>query len=154
MKKYIINQVNELVNTYNTRDPFELAEALDILVMHQPLGKGMDGLFVGTREGNIIIINDSVRAEKEPFVIGHELSHANQHNNPSAFTRRNNPYSKKNLLESETHIFTAELLIDKAFFLKCEGKTIGEISGLTGIPENILNDKYEEVFKRKGEFQS
>lgn len=148
MKNYIVNQVKELVQQYNTRDPYEIAEEKDILVVHQPMVEERKGIFFQCGEGSAIIINSKLNHQAKIFATAHELLHATNHNDETAFVRKNNVHEKDKVLEIECNLFAVELLIDEVFLRDNEGKTIKELSDLTGMPETMILNKYEEVLKK------
>lgn len=149
LKEYIINYVKELVQQCNTRNPYEIAEEKDILIIHQPMIEDRKGLIFQCSEGTAIIINSKLDHKKRIFVAAHELLHATIHNDEAAFMRKRNIYEKDKVLELEGNIFAVELLIDEEFLRENEGKTIKELSELTGMPENIILNKYEEVLNER-----
>ena len=151
LKKYIVNHVKELVQQCNTRDPYEIAAEKDIAIFHFPLSERIPGYFVQCSEGGAIIINEKIHEAQKPFVAAHELLHATVHNDEAAFVRQRNIYEKPHVLEYESNFFAVELLIDEEFFKSNEGRTIKELSDVTGMPEYMINMKYEEVLRKRNE---
>ena len=151
MSRYIIKHAKALIEEYNTRNPFELAEAKDIVVIEQPLGEDTDGAILDYEEGRVIILSDKLNEIKRNFVAAHELLHLTIHNDEGAFIRQKNVYEKKKVLESEGNLFAVELIIDEEFFRTNEGRTIKELSELTGMPENMISNKFDEVLSKNKE---
>lgn len=151
MRKYIVNHVKALVQECNTRDPYLIAAEKDIEIFHIPMSEEIKGYFFQCSEGSAIIINEKVHEVKKPFVAAHELLHATIHNEEAAFVRQSNIYEKDNVLEYEGNCFAVELLIDEEFFRNNEGRTIRELSDVTGMPEEIINRKYKEVLRKSKE---
>lgn len=151
MRKYIVNHVKELVQECNTRDPYLIAAEKDIEIFQLPMPEKIKGYFFECSEGSAIIINEKIHEVKKPFVAAHELLHATVHNEEAAFVRQNNVYEKDKILEHEGNYFAVELLIDEEFFRSNEGRTIKELSDVTGMPEHMINSKYEEVLRQSKE---
>lgn len=148
LNKYIVNHVKELVQQCNTRDPYEIAAEKDIEIFQLPLSEGITGYFFQCSEGSAIIINERIQEVRKSFVAAHELLHATIHNDEAAFVRQGNVYEKDQILEHEGNSFAVELLIDEEFFRSNEGRTIKELSDVTGMPEHMISMKYEEVLRQ------
>ena len=151
LEQYIVNHVKELVQQCNTRDPYVIAAEKDIEIFQLPLSEGITGYFFQCSEGSAIIINEKIHEVQKPFVAAHELLHATIHNDEAAFVRQRNIYEKNQVLEHEGNFFAVELLIDEEFFRSNEGRTIKELSDVTGMPEYMITRKYEEVLKQSME---
>lgn len=151
MRKYIKSKVEDLVKEHDTRNPYELADALGICLVKSPLGDKIKGVYDRYEEGSFIIFNDNLSEEEEFIVAAHEIGHAVLHDEPSDFHRKYNPFSKNKVLEQESNYFAVNLVVDEAFFLKYEGRTIREISEAIEIPEEILRNKYDEILSEKRE---
>lgn len=151
MKEYIVNHVNELVQQCNTRDPYVIAAEKDIEIFQLQLSERIAGYFFQCSKGSAIVINEKIHEAQKPFVAAHELLHATVHNDEAALVRQGNIYEKHQVLEHEGNFFAVELLIDEEFFISNEGRTIKELSDVTGMPEHMISRKYEEVLRQRQE---
>lgn len=151
LRKYIVNHVKELVQEFNTRDPYAIAAEKDIEIFQLPMSEEIKGYFFQCSEGSAIVINEKIHEVKKPFVAAHELLHATVHNEEAAFVRQRNVHEKSQVLEHEGNFFAVELLIDEEFFRSNEGRTTKELSDVTGMPEHMINSKYEEVLRQSNE---
>lgn len=147
MKQYISKEVDRLIKLYNTRNPYEIAEAQGIEVLYHSLGEDMEGFICSCEEGLAIVINSNISKVQEPVVLGHEIGHGYLHNSKADFIRGKNRFSKEKVLEYEANLFALELLGDEGFFRNFEGRTFKEMAEVTGLPEEMLERKYEEVLK-------
>lgn len=147
MKQYISNEIDRLIRLYNTRNPYEIAKYQGMEVIYHSLGEDMDGFICGCEEGVAIVINSNVSKFKEPVVLGHEIGHGYLHNTQADFIRGKNRFSKDKVLEYEANLFALELLGDEGFFRNFEGRTFREMAEVTGLPEKMLEKKYEEVLR-------
>lgn len=70
--------VDELTTTHGSRDPFELCEKLDIIVVVVPLVK-VNGFYHRYQNQDIIYINKDLSVEEKFLICAHELGHAVLH---------------------------------------------------------------------------
>ena len=102
--------IQELYKEFKTYDPFVLAENKGIDVLFVPFGETPKGETVRFKDETIILLNEQLMEENERFfVLAHELYHAIEHENLSAYytTQRNG----KGTLEREANIFSGQLMI-------------------------------------------
>lgn len=94
---------NSLAAKYGTRDPFRLCEALNIIVLFEPLGT-VRGYYSKSHRFKVIHINQNLPEQKQLFTCAHELGHALMH--PNACT----PFLREHTLfklEVEANRFAA-----------------------------------------------
>ena len=89
----IKQRVNRLCRKYGTRDPFELAERMNILVVREPLGS-INGYYNQCYRQKFIHINEELEEYRQKFTCAHELGHAVLH--PKA----NTPFLRDNTMFS------------------------------------------------------
>ena len=121
----IKQRVNRLCRKYGTRDPFELAERMNILVVREPLGS-INGYYNQCYRQKFIHINE----ELEEYRQLHPKA-----NTP--FLRDNTLFSVSRL-EREANCFAAELLCPDEVLLEYPGCTVGELARILGIREEAL----------------
>lgn len=72
---FIKRKVNELVKRFNSNDPFEIAEGLNIIVLFEDLGKTL-GYYSSYKLYQFIHINNRLDETLHRPVCCHELGHA------------------------------------------------------------------------------
>ena len=70
----IYNQAEEIVQLYKTRDPSEIAEALDIDI-HFNEFEELLGMYTCICGHRVIVLNSLMSEELYRMVLGHELGH-------------------------------------------------------------------------------
>lgn len=133
-----------LKDLYNTNDPFELCDYLDIVVLINDLGDELSGFFQRTNAGTEILhINSRLNEHQKKYVCSHELGHAILQPDLSISFFIENPLLIKNKFEIEADTFTAELLLDDDALLKYEGFTIEQIAAAENVPKRIIELKFK-----------
>lgn len=66
----------QICKKYNSRDPFEIAEGRNIIVLYEPLGS-IRGYYSKSLRQAFIHINQDLERQQALFTCGHELAHFN-----------------------------------------------------------------------------
>lgn len=133
----INKKVSQLVEKYNTSNPFKLAEAMDIEIIYENLGKSF-GYFSRLYRTAIIHINENLSFEKKKSTCAHELGHIVLHSElNTAFLKANTHYPTSRI-ELEANEFMIELLFKQA---EDESITIEEATEDYKVPEQLLYKK-------------
>lgn len=110
-RESIIQKADALVSRYKTRDPYELAAALGIIIMERPF-RTLKGAYKVIQKNRFIFLNPSLDEETKRIVLLHELGHDALHRNAASsngFTELNIFDMRKSHMEYEANIFAAEL---------------------------------------------
>jgi Zn-dependent peptidase ImmA (M78 family) len=114
----IKDNIKDLVKKNKTRNPFELAEALEIILVESSLKDGLNGCYHEKAGFQFIYINRDLPYEKRLMVAAHELGHAILHRGRNILYLSNNTYYTRGTFEREANLFAAELLLEDDFFEK------------------------------------
>ena len=131
------NLIQQLYTDYHTYDPFSLAENKGIDVLFVPFGETPKGETVRFKEETLVLLNENlIDANERYFVLAHELYHALEHDNLSAYytTQRNG----KGTLEREASIFAGNLMLE--LYKEDYGyppETFQHLQNLYGVAEEI-----------------
>lgn len=135
--------VNMLVKTYDTRNPFRIADYMNIGIEQGNMGS-IKGCFIpiGDNWKRLICINNAIlTSDKEKMEIcAHELGHAIMHCEDYYFyTMENVTYRQK--AEIEADMFAAELLIPDDVILEHPEYTKRQIASCIGCSEKLVEFK-------------
>ena len=133
----IKQRVNRLCRKYGTRDPFELAERMNILVVREPLGS-INGYYNQCYRQKFIHINEELEEYRQKFTCAHELGHAVLHPKANTPFLRDNTLFSVSRLEREANCFAAELLCPDEVLLEYPGYPVGELARIGGCREDAL----------------
>lgn len=111
--QFIIDAASQLVQKYNSNNPFELCLALGIIVHFKDLGE-VKGMYTYYKRNRFVVINESLDPVMQRIVCAHELGHDLFHRSLAEksymYDTHLNNFSLKP--EFEANVFAAELLID------------------------------------------
>ncbi len=136
----ICRTVQRLIKKYQTRNPFEIAEALNIEV--QIGSPGCDGCYMFLKNHRYIFLNQELPDNERTMVMAHELGHAVLHRKQNCYFIRNKTLLLTSKTEKEANRFAAELLVPDDLIYRYEGFTIRQISYAEGLNEELLHLKY------------
>lgn len=140
MKKDIKRLVSYYVNKYETREPFELAEYLNVEVQCGPIGSRA-GCYMFLKNHKCVFINDMLDEKEKTLVMAHELAHSILHRKENCYFIKNKTLLLTSKIETEANIFAAELLIPDSIILENPGMTKKQIAHLVGYDEKIMEYK-------------
>lgn len=135
-------KVTNLINKYNTDDPFKLAAFLNIIIMYADLG-GKYGNYLKYKRSKFIII-DSTRtpAHMLPFVCAHELGHALcTPNENTQWLKTYTISSNADCVERLANKFAVELLLNDGYLSEHPDSTIYTLADCRGVPHRFIKLK-------------
>lgn len=137
---YLNARIKKLVDNYtkkfNTRNPFEIADALGIL--YQIGNIGCDGCYMFLKNHRYIFLNQDLSEHDINLVMAHELGHAILHRKQNCYFIRNKTLLLNSKTEQEANKFAIELLIPNEVILENCQYTTEQLSRLTGYCEKLI----------------
>ncbi|MDR3543246.1 MAG: ImmA/IrrE family metallo-endopeptidase [Desulfosporosinus sp.] len=134
--------MDKLISRYKTNDPYEIAEAKNIIIIHEPLGSTL-GYHSTYKRIHFIHINYDLGSTWQRFVCAHELGHAIMHPKVNTPFLRANTFFSVDRIEREANTFAVELLIPDYIIHGYENtsRSIYQIAASCGIPKELANLK-------------
>lgn len=129
--------VNRLIRKYDTRNPFEIAEEMNILVLKEELGS-INGYYNTAFRQKFIHINHNLSDREQLLTAAHELGHAILHPKSNTPFLRTCTFLSVNKMEVEANKFAINLLISDDDIKDCKYYTIGQLSRLLGYHQNLI----------------
>ena len=134
--------VRQLMQKYNTADPFRLAREKNISIQYGDLG-GKFGNYLKYKRSKIIIIDDTRTPEwMLAFVCAHELGHALC--TPDDNTQWLKTYTMSINADRVEHIaneFAVELLLNDTYIKENPDRSIYDLAMNRGIPRQFIGLK-------------
>ncbi|WP_019243687.1 MULTISPECIES: ImmA/IrrE family metallo-endopeptidase [Bacillus] len=143
MKYYVRNIVQHLIKKYNTSNPYELADCLNVHIVMWDLHREILGFYKYEKRTKWIFINSNLSDIEKDITCYHELGHSVLHprfNTPHL--RRDTMFSVSKL-EKEANLFTVELLLPDDLWNEylANFNNLEAISQHTNIPIELLKLK-------------
>lgn len=129
--------ISRLTKKYNTSDPFELANALKIVVLFENLGT-INGYYNNPFRIKQIHINNTLDAHEATFTCAHELGHAIFHPNASTPFLRSKTMISVDKMETEANAFALNLLISDHMILENINYTTEQLARILGYSQSLI----------------
>lgn len=140
MRKGIKQLVNYYVKKFNTRNPYKLAECLNVEVQIGELGN-QAGCYMFLKNHKCIFLNEDLEENEMRLVMAHELGHAIMHRKENCYFIRNKTLMLTSKIEIEANAFAAELLIPDELIFEHPDMPADQLARLAGYNEKIMNFK-------------
>lgn len=152
----IYDKVIEITKKYKTRDPFAIAEAMDIDVDFADLGT-LKGFYIVYKKGRFIVINKTLTDTLSGIILAHELGHDILHRSlaENGGLKESSFFDMKSRPEMEANTFAANLLITDKEVINYgeEGYTVEEMAKDLYVPYPLalikVNDMNNRGYKLK-----
>lgn len=129
-----------MTKKYNTSDPFEIADALNISVYFEELGT-INGYYNKPLRMKQIHINQNLNEQDAKFTCAHELGHAILHPNASTPFLRSKTFLSVDKLEIEANSFAVNLLISDETIIEIidnQNCTLEYMSRMLGYNQKLI----------------
>ena len=136
----IIKKANSLIKRFKTRDPFEIADNLNIDVKYGDF-KELKGFYRYMYRNRFIVINSNLNKIEQNITCSHEIGHDQLHRNQAklGFMKDYSFYNAKNIFEREANLFSAQLLISDKDFIECADayRTYSQVASVLNVHEEL-----------------
>ena len=130
-REYIQNVANKLIKKFDTRDPFQLCQAIGVEVFYTDLGS-LKGMYKYLKKNRFAVINENLDPFTKTLVCAHELGHDILHQNLArkVCLQEFILYDMKSRPEYEANLFASEILLPDDIILNLarDGYDIEQIS--------------------------
>lgn len=148
----IYGEVEKLTKKFKTRNPYELADSLGIVIMRRDLAQ-LKGFYTVENKTRYIVINERLDDLFQHLVCSHELGHDCLHRHFAQYDslRDYGLFDLNGKIEREANLFSADLMIpdeDIILLARWEHRTFEQIARMLHVPEAIVRFKAYSVSKR------
>lgn len=111
---YIYNKVEKLVKKFKTRDPFEILEAMNVIVGETDRYEKLKGYCFMSCQTIYVMISSFLSEEEKKIVAAHELGHITLHRPQLKMAPMKDDvlYNMRDNTEYEANLFAADLILD------------------------------------------
>ena len=138
----IKKKADSLVRKYGTRNPFEITQGLNVILVFAPL-TGTRAFYQYFQRNNLIYIDDSLPYHEQVFVCAHELGHMMLHKKSNAIFMDTYTGFNTAKYEIEANKFAVELLIPDEMLLEYQEFTTEQFSRMLGYKEELIKLKFK-----------
>lgn len=140
MGNYIKNIISSYTKKYNTNDPFELADYINVEVQIGNLAEYL-GCYMYLKKHRCIFLNKDLQGPMLKTVMAHELGHAILDPKENCYFMNSKTLLLTSKIERRANLFAAELLIDDRLILEYKDYTKEQLSIITGYDIELINLK-------------
>lgn len=130
--------VAKTVKLSRSEHPYEIADAMNILKIFEPLGE-VFGYCNSYKRIKMVHINNNISEPSQIFTCAHEIGHIVLHPGINVPFLSKHTLLAKNKIERQANQFAVELLIPDKLLL--EGATIYEAAAICGVPLEVAHLK-------------
>ncbi len=152
--KYIYRTVDQLIDKYDTRDPFKICKDSDIHLYYTDLGSALKAYYFYQSRIKNIVINSNAGSVVRRILCAHELGHATLHGKMASMKgfRELGLFDSLIPTEYEANLFAAELIISDEDLLNLLEESDGSLFSIASelyVPFELLDFKLK-IMKTKG----
>lgn len=129
--------IDSVIKKHGTRDPFEISQNLNVLLVFYPL-HGVKGFYQYFQRNNIIYIDEQLSNEEKIFVCAHELGHMLMHKGKNAIFMDSRTHFNTSKYEIEADRFAIGLLVPDESIEEHLDFTTEQLSRLLGYSEKLI----------------
>ena len=127
-----------LCKRHHSRNPFELCQALNIIVLYEPLGT-VRGYYSKSHRFRVIHINENLSENQQLFTCAHELGHAVLHPNANTPFLREHTLFSVNKLEVQANRFAVCLTYPADYLMQeFDGCPVLQIAQALRLPADLI----------------
>lgn len=134
---------NTLAKKYRTRNPFEMVQGMNVILIQEPL-VGIKGFYQYYKRNNLIYIDPNLPEIGQVETLAHEIGHMVLHKGINRIFMESYTGLNTSKYEIEADTFAAELLISDDVILEFQRYTIEQISRYLGYAKRLIQAKTRE----------
>lgn len=143
MRNNIKNEVKRLITKYNTKNPYEIADALGIWIYEVELGS-VAAHYIYEKRKKVFFLNKNLSEKDKLFACAHELGHAVLHSKSNKYFNISCSFFNNEKHEIQANTFAAELLIPDDLIYEYENYSLDFISKCEDVDILFLNLKFNK----------
>jgi len=142
----IKDTVHKIVHYFDTRNPFEIINAMGAILVRHPL-EGVRGFYQFYRRNSIIYVDVNLPKKESQIVSAHELGHLFLHKTSNALFMDTRTQFNTHKYEIEANTFAMELLVPDEIILENIYSTTEQLSRLLDYEQKLIELRLESFRK-------
>ena len=143
MSMDIKKKADFLARKFQTRNPFEIIQGLNVILVFAPL-VDTRAFYQYFQRNNIIYIDESLSKHEKAFECAHEMGHMFLHKKANAIFMDTRTNFNSNKLEIEADTFAMDLLVGDDILAEYSSYNIEQISHLLGYERRLMELRFRE----------
>ncbi len=133
----IKKRANELAGKFQTRNPFEIIQGLNVILVFAPL-IDTRAFYQYFQRNNIIYIDENLLYREKIFECAHEMGHMFLHKKANAIFMDTRTGFNTSRYEKEADIFAMDLLVEDNILIEYQDYSIEQLSRLLGYEKRLI----------------
>lgn len=133
----IKKKVDSLARKYKTRNPFEIVQGLNVILVFAPL-IDTRAFYQYFQRNNIIYIDEDLPYHEQTFECAHEMGHMFLHKNANTIFMDTRTNFNTNKYEQEADSFAMDLLISDDILLEYQQYSVEQLSHILGYEKRLI----------------
>lgn len=133
----IKKRADELARRFQTRNPFEIIQGLNVILLFVPL-IDTKAFYQYFQRNNIIYIDENLSKPEQMFECAHEMGHMLLHKNANTIFMDSRTMLNTNRYEKEADIFAMNLLVGDDILIEYQGYNTEQLSRLLGYEQQLI----------------
>lgn len=135
---------DKICKKYNSRDPFEIADHRNIIVVYEPLGS-IRGYYSKSFRQKFIHINQDLERKQALFTCGHELAHSILHPDTNTPFLRESTFFSVNKLETQANQFAICMIYSDDELMQFLDRSICDAALYMGVPITLAEYRMKNI---------
>ena len=140
----IKKKADSLVRKYRTRNPFEIIQGLNVILVFAPL-IGTRAFYQYFQRNNLIYINENLSSHEKAFECAHEMGHMFLHKKANAIFMDTRTCFNTNRFEIEADRFAMDLLIGDDILAEYSNHSLEQLAFMLGYEKRLIELRLREL---------
>lgn len=133
----IKKKADALARKYKTRNPFEIIQGLNVILVFAPL-IDTRAFYQYFQRNNIIYIDENLPRHEQAFECAHEMGHMFLHKKANTIFMDSHTNFNTSKYEIEADTFAMDLLIDDSILVEYRNYNTDQLSRLLGYEKRLI----------------
>ena len=134
---------NFLARKYRTRNPFDIIQGLNVILVFAPL-VGTRAFYQYFQRNNLIYINENLSEHEKTFECAHEMGHMFLHKKANAIFMDTRTHFNSDRFEVEADKFAMDLLVGDDILIEYSSYNVEQLVSILGYEKRLIELRLRE----------